>query len=403
MGDQIFVTGFGCISAIGNNTDEMLQNLLKQRHGISNIELVETIHAGVIPAGEIKLNDKALCKLAGVPEKSGYSRTALIAIIAVREALKMAGISNLQEARTGLISSTTVGGMREFEVQIDDLLDLSKPSAFMPYAQVSDTGEHTERIADQFGFSEYISTVSTACSSASNAIIFGAELIRHGKLDRVVCGGSDVLSKFTINGFNSLMILDKAFSRPFDASRAGVNLGEGAGYLILESEAEVQRTGKTVYAILSGYSNSNDAYHQTASSPDGDGALLSMQRAMNMAGLSRENIDYINCHGTATENNDLSEALAISNLFGDHVPHFSSTKPYTGHTLAAAGGVEAIISILGLQQRVIFPNLNYANPMPETNIKPVTQLLENVELNHILSNSFGFGGSNTSLIFSKPR
>src|SRR5690606_36090306 len=167
--------------------------------------------------------------------------------------------------------------------------------------------EHTERIADFFGFNGYISTVSTACSSASNAIILGAELIKHGKLDRVICGGSDVLSKFTINGFNSLMILDKAHSRPFDANRNGVNLGEGAAYVVLESEFLAQKSGKRILGELSGYSNSNDAFHQTASSPDGDGALLAMQRAITMAGIQPSDISYINAHGTATENNDLSE------------------------------------------------------------------------------------------------
>lgn len=391
----------GLITAIGKNVDENFEALCSLRSGIGKIELVNTIHAAHIPAGEIKLSDSACCELAGVPENSGYTRTAQLGIIAVKEALGHAGIEDIREARTGLISSTTVGGMREFEVQIDDLMDLSKPSPYIAYAQVSDTGEHTERIADKFDITDYISTVSTACSSASNAIIFGAELIKNGKLDRVICGGVDVLSMFTINGFNSLMILDKQPSKPFDANRAGVNLGEGAGYVVLESAEMVKKFGKKALARLSGYSNSNDAYHQTASSPDGDGALLSMQRAVDMAGLDKSEIDYINCHGTATENNDLSEALAIQRLFSDHVPLFSSTKPFTGHTLAAAGAVEAIYTILAIQHDIIFPNMNFSTPMPETNIRPVTEIQRNGKVNHALSNSFGFGGSNTSLLFSK--
>jgi 3-oxoacyl-[acyl-carrier-protein] synthase-1 len=229
----------------------------------------------------------------------------------------------------------------------------------------------------------------------------GAELIKHGQLDRVVCGGSDVLSKFTLNGFNSLMILDKRTMHPFDATRGGVNLGEGAAYVVIESEEMVQKFNKKPLAELTGYSNSNDAFHQTASSPDGDGALLSMTRALAMAGVKPAEVDYINCHGTATENNDLSEALAIQNLFKEHVPHFSSTKPYTGHTLAAAGSVEAVFAILCIQNKVLFPNLNFENQMPETSIAPVKSLLQNVEVKHVLSNSFGFGGSNTSLLFSK--
>ena len=401
MSKRIFVTGMGIITSIGTNTKENFDSLLSLRSGIGKLELFSSIHADTIPVGEIKLSDSVLCKMAGVEENSGYTRTALIGLIATKEALESAEILNLKEARTGLISSTTVGGMREFENILSDLTDLTKDGDFRNYAHVTDAGEHTERIADLFGFKDYVSTTSTACSSASNAIILGAELIKHGQLDRVVCGGSDVLSKFTLNGFNSLMILDKRTMHPFDATRGGVNLGEGAAYVVIESEDMVQKFNKKPLAELTGYSNSNDAFHQTASSPDGDGALLSMTRALAMAGVKPAEVDYINCHGTATENNDLSEALAIQNLFKEHVPHFSSTKPYTGHTLAAAGSVEAVFAILCIQNKVLFPNLNFENQMPEISITPVKSLLQNVEVKHVLSNSFGFGGSNTSLLFSK--
>ena len=398
---RIYVTGMGIITSIGLDTDEHLDSLLSLRTGFGKIELLPTVHSDTLPAFEIKLTDSVLCRLAGVPEGEGYSRTALLGIISVKEALRSAQINDIKEARTGLISSTTVGGMREFEAHYPDLLDTGKEGPFMQFAHVVDTGEHAERIADFFGIREYVNTVSTACSSASNAIILGAELIKHGKLDRVICGGSDVLSKFTLNGFNSLMILDKGHSRPFDATRSGVNLGEGAAYIILESGEMVKKHPKKIWGELTGYSNSNDAYHQTASSPDGDGALLSMQRALNMAGLKTSDIHYINCHGTATENNDLSEALAIQNLFGEHIPPFASTKPYTGHTLAAAGGVEAIFSLLSINHDVAFPNLNFANQMPEITITPLKALTKGIPITNILSNSFGFGGSNTSLLFSK--
>ncbi|MBP6516637.1 MAG: beta-ketoacyl-[acyl-carrier-protein] synthase family protein, partial [Chitinophagales bacterium] len=179
------------------------------------------------------------------------------------------------------------------------------------------------------------------------------------------------------------------------------NLGEGAAFVVLESEEMVAKFNKKPLVELTGYSNSNDAFHQTASSPDGDGALLSMSRAIAMAGVELKAVDYINCHGTGTENNDLSEALAIQKLFQEHVPYFSSTKPYTGHTLAAAGSVEAVFAILSIQNNVLFPNLNFENQMPEISISPLKELMQNVEVNHVLSNSFGFGGSNTSLLFSK--
>ncbi len=401
MSMKVYVTGMGIISSIGMNTAEHLDSLLHLRTGFGKIELLPTIHKDTLPAFEIKITDSELRSMVGVPEGEGYSRTALLGIIAVKEALQSADISDINEARTGLISSTTVGGMREFEADYLNLIDSSKEGPFMQFAHVVDTGEHAERIADHFGIRDYVNTVSTACSSASNAIILGAELIKHGKLDRVICGGSDVLSRFTLNGFNSLMILDKGHSKPFDANRSGVNLGEGAAYIVLESEEMLKKHPKKIWAELTGYSNSNDAYHQTASSPDGDGALLSMQRAMDMAGLKTSDIDYINCHGTATENNDLSEALAIQNLFGEHIPPFASTKPYTGHTLAAAGGVETIFSLLSINHDVVFPNLNFKDQMPEITITPLISIEKNIPVNNILSNSFGFGGSNTSLLFSK--
>jgi 3-oxoacyl-[acyl-carrier-protein] synthase-1 len=181
------------------------------------------------------------------------------------------------------------------------------------------------------------------------------------------------------------MILDPEHCRPFDSTRKGLNLGEGAAYIVLESEEAIARSGKTPIAELKGYGNANDAFHQTASSPDGKGAFLAMEQALSMAGISPEEVDYINAHGTATENNDLSEGLGIQRLFGEQVPDFSSTKPYTGHTLAAAGSVEAIYCLMALQQQKVWPNLNFKNQMPELSITPVQQLKENKVLRNVLS------------------
>ena len=229
--------------------------------------------------------------------------------------------------------------------------------------------------------------------------MFGARLIKNNILDRVIVGGTDSLSRFTINGFNCLKILDPHPCRPFDHSRAGLNLGEGAGYIVLESEKAAK--GKRVYAALTGYSNANDAYHQTASSPEGEGAFMAIQKAFGISGISPSNISYINAHGTGTELNDLSEGIAIKRIFGSSVPPFSSTKAFTGHTLAAAGGVEAVLSVLAIAKGIIYPNLNFSNPIPELGMIPVTEIKENQTVKHVLSNSFGFGGNTSSLIFSK--
>jgi 3-oxoacyl-[acyl-carrier-protein] synthase-1 len=312
----------------------------------------------------------------------------------------MANLTSNEIAQTGFLSATTTGGIRELEKFYYELQDPTQHGTFEVYADTANPGEHTERIAEELGFKRYIGTVSTACSSSANTIMIGARLIRNGELETVICGGTEALSKFTINGFHSLMILDREHCRPFDVSRKGLNLGEGAAYLVLESENSIISSQKKPIAELIGFGNTNDAFHQTASSPDGAGAYLAMKIALEQADIDAADISYINTHGTATENNDLSEGLAIQKLFADNVPPFSSTKPYTGHTLAAAGSIEAAYSMMALQHKVIFPNINFSQQMPELNIKPEKELVENVPLKYVLSNSFGFGGNASSLLFA---
>lgn len=225
-------------------------------------------------------------------------------------------------------------------------------------------------------------------------------MIQHSLVNKAICGGCDALSRFTLNGFNSLKNVDTAACRPFDQTRFGLNLGEGAGYLLLEKEEDAIARNAPIVAILSGYGNTNDAYHPTAPSPDGQGAQNTMQLALDKAKLPAQDINYINAHGTATINNDAAEGLAIQNLFGTDAV-FSSTKPFTGHTLAAAGSIEAIFSILAIQNQTAWASMNYTQKMEELSIEPVTENKEHT-INHALSNSFGFGGNNVSLIFSKP-
>ena len=256
-------------------------------------------------------------------------------------------------------------------------------------------------IAEQFGVGGLISTVSTACSSSLNSIMFGSRLIKSGKTKKAIVGGTDSLSKFTLNGFNTLMILDKGHCRPFDISRTGLNLGEGAAYLILEEKESALKARKTIYAEITAYSNANDAHHQTASSDNGEGPYLAMKKAIDMAGLNVDDISYINAHGTGTDNNDLTESIAIKRLFGDNYPPFSSTKAYTGHTLGAAGVIETVFSILAMQNKLAFPNINFKNSIKETNLIPVKELLKLENCKHVITNSFGFGGNDSSLIISK--
>lgn len=376
---------------------ETLDSFKRQTSGIGRITLFDSIHQDILPVGEVKLTNQALSnKLSAKPH---ITRTALLGIHAAREAVRDSGIE-LKKWRTGLISATTVGGMDKTENFFVDFLKDSRRERLRNVVH-HECGSSTELIADDLGINGFISTINTACSSSVNAIAFGTRLIHHEMLHIVVAGGTDALSKFTLNGFNSLMILDRSPCRPFDANRGGLNLGEGAGFVVLVSDRVKKECRISADSFLSGFANTNDAFHQTASSPEGRGSFSAMQKALSMSGLSPEAIDYINLHGTGTLNNDLSEGTAVKRLYGDRYPRLSSTKAFTGHTLGASGGMEAVFSILAIRHQCAFPNLRYENPIPEIGIVPQLSYESGLNINHVMSNSFGFGGNCSSVIFSK--
>jgi 3-oxoacyl-(acyl-carrier-protein) synthase len=398
MSIGVAITGMGIISSIGNSVEENYNALLNSHAGITTIENIATVHADVIKVGEIKITNQELMDELQLGKDNNFSRTAMLGTIAAKQAVQNAGITSINEYRTGLISATSVGGMDMTERYYYEYF---KNPDVVKYISSHNAGDITNKIADELGLKGMVTTISTACSSAANAIMLGARMIKSGKLDRVIVGGTDAMSKFTINGFKTLMILSDGYNKPFDNDRKGLNLGEAAAYLVLESEAVVKKENKKVLARVSGYANANDAFHQTASSENGDGAFLAMEKAFKIAQLQPEKIDYINVHGTATPNNDLSEGRALVRLFGENkVPDFSSTKPFTGHTLAAAAAIEAVFSVLSIQNNVVFPNLNFETQMTEFDLIPQTTL-KHKNIEHVLSNSFGFGGNCSTLIFSK--
>jgi 3-oxoacyl-(acyl-carrier-protein) synthase len=398
MRSLIHITGLGVVSAIGNSVDETLQAFEKGTSGIGPITLFPSIHQNQLPVGEVKLSNEALASMLGLQHP--VTRTAMLGILAARQAVKDSGIKNLNSFRVGFISATTVGGMDRTENFFIDYLK-DKTTGNLDDVVHHECGSTTELIADDLGIKDFISTINTACSSSVNSIILGSRLIDNGQLDVVVAGGTDALTRFTINGFNSLMILDKEPCRPFDASRSGLNLGEGAGFVVLVSDRVLKQEALKSLAVVSGYANTNDAYHQTASSPEGRGSFAAMQQALEMSNISINDIDYINLHGTGTQNNDSSEGTAIQRLFGDAVPKVSSTKAFTGHTLGASGGIEAVFSVLAIQKGWAFPNLRFKTQIAELNYKPLQELQKGLTINHVLSNSFGFGGNCSSIVFSK--
>ena len=395
---KVLVTGMGIVSSIGLNANENFQQLLSEKSGIGALQILETQHNLSLPSGEIKKTNTELGKLLGITNLKYFSRSTLLAYIAAQEACDQAGLKKNAFLQTGLISASPVGGMDKSENFFPNWLT-NKPHTHLSEILTHDCGDHTQRLAHLFGIIELVTTISTACSSSANAILLGARLIRNNKLDRVIVGGTDALTRFTLNGFNTLMILDSQLCTPFDENRKGLNLGEGAAYLVLESEKSSE--GKKIYAQIGGYANANDAFHQTASSPDGKGAQLAMRKALLSANLKPSDINYINVHGTGTPNNDLTEGIAIDTVFGLNTPPYSSTKAYTGHTLAACGAIEAIYSIYAINEGIIYPNLRFKEKIIGVNSQPETRLSKNKPLENVLSNSFGFGGNNTSLIFSK--
>lgn len=399
MKDRVHVAGLGVISAIGNSVSSTLDSLRTSTSGIGPLTLFDSVHQGVLPVGEVRMSNAALAEMLSL--RAHLPRAAMLGIHAAREAVANSGV-DLKKWKTGLISATTVGGMDKTEFFFEEFLKDESRGRLRNVVNHG-CGKSTELIARDLGINKYISTINTACSSSTNAIALAARMIIAGQLDVVVAGGTDALTKFTLNGFNSLMILDTQPCRPFDAHRNGLNLGEGAGFIVLVSDNVKKTEGLNLTSYVSGYANTSDAFHQTASSPEGRGSFSAMQKALAMSDLNPGDIDYINLHGTGTANNDLSEGTAIARLFGNNYPKLSSTKAFTGHTLGASGGIEAVISLLAIEQQCVFPNLRFENSIPEIGITPQLSFETGLAINHVMSNSFGFGGNCSSIIFSKEQ
>ncbi|WP_343701852.1 beta-ketoacyl-[acyl-carrier-protein] synthase family protein [Chitinophaga sp.] len=396
MSEQVWIAGGEVICGIGLNLAHCLDAFEKMQPGMGAMQHLRSAHASTFPVAEVKAGNEELAAMAGMP--AHWSRTALLSMIAAKAAWNSTGLGPIAHYRVGLVSANTVGGMDKTEHFMEAFLQDNTTGRLREVVH-HECGSITELVADALGVRRHVSTISTACSSGANALMYGARMIRAGMLDAVIAGGTDALTRFTLNGFNTLMILDQQKCRPFDDTRTGLNLGEGAGYVVLVSERLAEQTA--TWCRLSGFANANDAYHQTASSPEGTGNFIAMQGALNMAGLQPADIGYINLHGTGTQNNDSSEGLAIVRLFDGQYPPVSSTKSFTGHTLGASGGIEAVFSAYALQQGIIYPNAQFTTRMKELPFAPVITFSRGNALRHVMSNSFGFGGNCSSLVFSK--
>lgn len=397
---NIAITGLGIICAIGNNSQQVLDSLVNRKTGVGMMKYLQSCHTE-LPVGEVKLSDDELKTLLGLPVESLYSRTTLLGAVAVKQAMADAGLSAdmLVGKKVVLISGTTVGGMDVTERILADMREvLQTPNANRPtpidYVKRHDCGSTTNEIAQVCGLDCEVCTISTACSSAINSIIVGCEMLRSGEADLVIAGGSEALSKFHLNGFNTLHILDTEVCRPFDVTRVGLNLGEGAGFVVLQKD---KADGK---AYIGGYGNKCDAFHQTASSDDGEGAYLAMCEALESSGIDKSQIDYINAHGTGTPNNDPSESVALKRIFGDDMPLVSSTKGFTGHTTSASGSIETVICVLAMQNNFVPVSYGFSH-MDEACIHPFEGDDKQHRMDYVICNSFGFGGNDSSLLLMR--
>lgn len=391
---KAYICNTGIISAIGLNTEENYQSLLQKKHGIGKASILQTKHD--LPVGEIKLDNDKLAEKYQIPNE--WPRTTKLSCIAAAEAWQPFKEKSMG-LRIALLSANTVGGMDKSELsylQFD-----AEENAFEHFEEfkLHECGTAAELTAKYLGLDCFVTTISTACSSSANTIMMGAKLIDQDKFDVVIAGGADSLSKFTVNGFNALMILDKEHCRPYNSDRKGLNIGEGAAYLVLGNEKAINQWELKPLAYVSGYANANDAHHQTATSPDGIGNQLAMKNALLQARLQPNEIQYINLHGTGTENNDASEGIAIKHVFQSSVPAASSTKIYTGHTLGAAGAIEAVYAYLAIKHQRTWPHLHLENPIEDIGWKPQTESIQ-LPIQHVMSNSFGFGGNCSAVIFS---
>jgi len=411
---RVVVTGLGALTPIGNNVAEYWQSLI---NGVSGADFITRIDAS-------KFKTRFACEVKNYNPQDHFDRKEIrkmdlysqFALIAAKEAIADANFDdkNLNRERVGVIFGSGIGGLNTYEEEVKSFVLGNGTPRFNPFfipKMISDMAAGLISIENKFYGPNY-ATVS-ACATSSNAIIDAYNILRLGMADVIITGGAEaVITNAGLGGFNALRALStrnddpKTASRPFDKDRDGFVIGEGAGALVIETLEHAQARGAKIYAEIIGAGMSADAYHMTAPHPEGKGAALVMKNALQDANLQPQAIDYINVHGTSTPLGDISEIKAIKKVFEEHAYrlNISSTKSMTGHLLGAAGAIEAIASILALKNNIVPPTINHFTDDPEIDnkINLTFNQAQEREINTVISNTFGFGGHNTSIIFGKP-
>jgi 3-oxoacyl-[acyl-carrier-protein] synthase II len=410
---RVVVTGLGALTPIGNNVKEYWEGL---KNGVSGSDWITHFNAE-------KFKTRFACELKNFDPTEHFDRKELrkldpfaqYALVTVEEALRDSGVDleSLDKDRVGVIYTSGIGGMNTYQNELKDYFAGDGTPRFSPFfipRMIADIS--AGHVSMKYGFRGPNFATVSACASSTNAIIDAFTYIRIGYADMFVAGGSEAtIIESGYAGFNAMQAMStnndeyKTASRPFDKTRDGFVMGEGSGTIILEEYEQAVRRGAKIYAELVGCGMSADAHHLTAPHPEGLGAQLVMKNALRDAGMEPQEIDYINVHGTATPRGDISEAIAIKNIFGDHAfeLNISSTKSMTGHLLGAAGAIESIAAILAMQYNLVPPTINHRTQDPEldNNLNFTLNKAQEREVRAALSNTFGFGGHNTSVIFKK--
>ena len=410
MKKRAVITGMGVVSPVGNELSEFWNNLIEGKAGIDFVTRFDVSSLPTKVAGEIKNFEPT--EWIEKKESRRMDRFVQLAIAAGKKAVKDANLDldQINKERAGVVIGCGIGGVITLEEQKEVLMNKGPGRVSPFFVPMLISNMAAGHLSITFGLQGPSLTIVTACASATNAIGEALRLIQSGEVDLVLCGGTEApLTQLAFAGFCSMKAMStekehpSQACRPFDQRRSGFVMGEGAGILVLESLEHATARGAHIYAELVGYGSSADAYHITTPTPGGAGAGKSMSKALTDAGISPEDVSYINAHGTGTGANDATETAAIKTVFGEaasKVP-ISSTKSMTGHLMGAAGAIEAIICTLAIERGVIPPTINYGEPDPECDLDYVPNVARKQEVNVALSNTFGFGGHNATIIIRK--
>jgi 3-oxoacyl-[acyl-carrier-protein] synthase II len=390
---RVLVTGLGAVSPFGNGVKAYWSGLSSGACAIRPVTVID-----VAP-----FRSRIAAEVPDVPGASRRrSRADRLALAAAREAVDDAGLTSNEREQAALIVGAVGGGMLEAEAWYWTV----PPGAVVPSSiaalRAVLPASHVDMLGHRLGLRGPRETVVTACSSGAVALAEAAELIADGVVEVAVAGGVDAITRICFMGFNALKLLDPAPCRPFDRDRHGMSIGEGAAFVVLESEAHARARGARVYAELAGHGMTTDAFHVTAPEPKGEGMVRAMRAALAAAGVDAGAVGYANAHGTATPQNDRIEAHALREVFGEGGLLVSATKSMIGHTMAAAGSLEAVATILALVHELVPPTANLTTPDPEVAFDCVPRVAREAALEHAISNSFGFGGQNITLLFRRP-